>query len=177
MKKERVDSWTEDDDLLLAEIVLRHIREGSTQLQAFDEVGEKTNRTASACGFRWNGVVRKQYETAIRIAKKQRHERKALKIKSPQKKESDFIISQKLEDFLHINEALSEEETQTVMEPKQQDVEKEEMAKENEELKKKNQLLEEELKKANQKILFIQDDYDILLSVINRGKTVMKTEI
>lgn len=34
----RQDAWTQDEDLLLAEVVLRHIREGGTQLSAFEEV-------------------------------------------------------------------------------------------------------------------------------------------
>lgn len=68
----RQDAWTEEDDLILAETTLRHIREGSTQLAAFDEVGEKIGRTGAACGFRWNSYVRKKHEEAIQIAKAQR---------------------------------------------------------------------------------------------------------
>ncbi len=41
MSLTRQDAWTQDEDLLLAEVVLRHIREGGTQLQAFEEVGKK----------------------------------------------------------------------------------------------------------------------------------------
>ncbi|MDF0726812.1 RsfA family transcriptional regulator [Cytobacillus sp. S13-E01] len=74
--KVRQDAWSHEDDLLLAETVLRYIREGGTQLAAFDEVGDKLNRTSAACGFRWNAEVRNQYEQAIAIAKKQRKERK-----------------------------------------------------------------------------------------------------
>jgi prespore-specific regulator len=74
--KVRQDAWSHEDDLLLAETVLRHIREGSTQLQAFEEVGDHLNRTSAACGFRWNAVVRRKYDQAIAIAKKQRKERK-----------------------------------------------------------------------------------------------------
>ncbi|MFD1735114.1 RsfA family transcriptional regulator [Bacillus salitolerans] len=73
--KVRQDAWTDENDLLLAETVLRHVREGSTQLNAFEEVGDKLNRTASACGFRWNAVVREQYEKALDLAKKQRKQR------------------------------------------------------------------------------------------------------
>ncbi|PYI54599.1 RsfA family transcriptional regulator [Paenibacillus flagellatus] len=71
----RQDAWSEEDDLILAEVTLRHIREGSTQLAAFEEVGEKIGRTAAACGFRWNSCVRKKYEAAISIAKAQRQKR------------------------------------------------------------------------------------------------------
>ncbi|WP_078597297.1 RsfA family transcriptional regulator [Evansella clarkii] len=74
--KVRQDAWSEEDDLLLAETVLRHIREGSTQLKAFDEVGDALNRTSAACGFRWNAVVRDKYDDAIKLAKKHRKDRK-----------------------------------------------------------------------------------------------------
>jgi prespore-specific regulator len=75
----RQDAWSDEDDLILAEVTLRHIREGSTQLSAFEEVGEKIGRTAAACGFRWNSFVRKKYEAAIQIAKAQRQKRTHLK--------------------------------------------------------------------------------------------------
>ncbi|GAA0338938.1 sporulation specific transcriptional regulator GerR [Bacillus carboniphilus] len=76
MTSTRQDAWTKDEDVLLSEVVLRHIREGSTQLQAFEEVGKKLSRTPAACGFRWNSLVRKQYKSGIELAKKQRKERK-----------------------------------------------------------------------------------------------------
>ncbi|MDA7025334.1 RsfA family transcriptional regulator [Bacillus sp. CLL-7-23] len=85
--KQRQDAWSEENDLLLAETVLRHVREGSTQLNAFEEVGDKLNRTSAACGFRWNAVVRHQYEKALQLAKKQRKQRmRALGNGQPAKK-------------------------------------------------------------------------------------------
>lgn len=72
----RQDAWSQDEDLLLAEVVLRNIREGGTQLKAFEEVGKQLSRTAAACGFRWNSFVRKQYKSGIELAKKQRKEAK-----------------------------------------------------------------------------------------------------
>ncbi|MEC0313816.1 prespore-specific transcription regulator RsfA [Bacillus subtilis] len=87
MTKQRQDAWSEENDLLLAETVLRHVREGSTQLNAFEEVGDKLNRTSAACGFRWNAVVRHQYEKALQLAKKQRKQRmRALGNGQPAKK-------------------------------------------------------------------------------------------
>jgi prespore-specific regulator len=79
MSAVRQDAWSDEDDLILAEVTLRHIREGSTQLTAFEEVGEKIGRTSAACGFRWNSFVRKKYESAIQIAKAQRQKRSQLK--------------------------------------------------------------------------------------------------
>lgn len=72
MVKIRQDAWTGDNDILLAETVLRHVREGSTQLSAFEEVGDALNRTAAACGFRWNAVVRRDYEEDLEEAKRER---------------------------------------------------------------------------------------------------------
>ncbi|MGF7034422.1 prespore-specific regulator [Paenibacillus mucilaginosus] len=73
---ERKDCWKPQEDSLLAEVILEHIRSGSTQLAAFEEVGERLARTAAACGFRWNAVVRHSYLAAIKQAKL---DRKAMK--------------------------------------------------------------------------------------------------
>lgn len=71
----RQDAWMKENDELLAEAVIRHVKEGSTQLNAFEEAGDALNRTAAACGFRWNAVVRKFYEQQLAEAKKERKER------------------------------------------------------------------------------------------------------
>ncbi|HLR71568.1 MAG TPA: RsfA family transcriptional regulator [Pseudogracilibacillus sp.] len=72
MNRPRQDAWTKDEDMLLAEIVLRHIRSGKTQLEAFKQAGEALSRTAAACGFRWNATIRKNHIDAINIAKNSR---------------------------------------------------------------------------------------------------------
>lgn len=68
----RQDSWTSDHDQVLANTVLNHIRCGSTQLKAFEEVADVLGRTPAACGFRWNSEVRKRYAEEIADAKKKR---------------------------------------------------------------------------------------------------------
>ncbi|MFE5324724.1 RsfA family transcriptional regulator [Paenibacillus sp. NPDC056579] len=80
MEQERKDNWSNNDDVILAELVLKHIREGSTQLNAFEEAGNNLIRTSAACGFRWNSYVRKQYEKEIREAKQDRMNRKQQKM-------------------------------------------------------------------------------------------------
>lgn len=75
MVKIRQDAWLDENDELLAETVLRHVREGSTQLNAFEEAGDALNRTAAACGFRWNAVVRREYEKDLKDAKKDRKQK------------------------------------------------------------------------------------------------------
>ncbi|MBN2908949.1 hypothetical protein JQC72_05350 [Polycladomyces sp. WAk] len=64
--------WTEEEDRLLVDTVLRCIREGGSQLDAFAEVGEKVGRTPGACGFRWNAVLRRKEAAAFQEAKRQR---------------------------------------------------------------------------------------------------------
>jgi prespore-specific regulator len=70
--KQRQDAWMQEDDKVLVDSVLRHIREGSTQLAAFDEAAERLERTSAACGFRWNAALRKRYEHEIKEAKSAR---------------------------------------------------------------------------------------------------------
>ncbi|MFC4023252.1 RsfA family transcriptional regulator [Oceanobacillus longus] len=72
MNDTRQDAWTQDEDIILAETVLRFIREGRTQLEAFKEVADQLSRTSAACGFRWNATIRKQYQHAIQSAKEER---------------------------------------------------------------------------------------------------------
>lgn len=64
--------WTKEEDQLLSEMVLHTISQGGTQLTAFSEVGKKIGRTAGACGFRWNAVLRGQHPRSYSEAKKRR---------------------------------------------------------------------------------------------------------
>lgn len=112
MSTVRQDAWTKDEDLLLAEVVLRHIREGSTQLKAFEEVGQKLSRTPAACGFRWNSFVRKQYKTGIELAKNQRKELKKknqelLEESQPSDHISDMITVYHESDKLSFDQVIS----------------------------------------------------------------------
>ncbi len=84
MKTIRQDAWTPEDDAVLAEIILRHIREGSTQLAAFEEGAEILKRTSAACGYRWNACVRKQFLAAIDFAKLERREHRDERLRHPQ---------------------------------------------------------------------------------------------
>jgi|SRR5690625_32922 len=76
----RQDAWTKEEDVLLAETVLRYIREGQTQLEAFKEVAKQLARTPAACGFRWNATIRKQYTEAISQAKEERKRENQLNV-------------------------------------------------------------------------------------------------
>lgn len=139
MNETRQDAWTKDEDILLAETVLRYIREGKTQLEAFKDVAEKLSRTPAACGFRWNATIRKQYQEAIQLAKEERKQgtRKDMwKLVKTNQSEKDTIESaisllEKMKDkFLEEPERASEAEKQKM-----------------EQLQKENMQLKEQLKK------------------------------
>lgn len=66
---ERKDSWTEHEDFVLANTIILYIENGKTQLEAFEDVGKQLERSAAACGFRWNSTVRKRYEKEIKMAR------------------------------------------------------------------------------------------------------------
>ncbi|MGV6935943.1 RsfA family transcriptional regulator [Paenibacillus sp. CMM36] len=92
----RQDAWTQFDDDLLTKTVLTHIRINKTQLAAFQEVGERLNRTAAACGFRWNSALRHKYYNELKVAKEERMNNKigsknSIPAASIQKTEINFM--------------------------------------------------------------------------------------
>ncbi len=99
--KQRQDAWLEESDEVLAQAVIRHVKEGSTQLNAFEEAGDLLNRTAAACGFRWNAVVRKKYESELLQAKQERKEKFRI-IQASKKRSPTFYYSS-------VNESLSKQ--------------------------------------------------------------------
>lgn len=80
--KTRHDAWTLENDKLLAETVLSYVQNGQTQTAAFEVVGKQLNRTASACGYRWNATVRKKYTVELDQIKKRRKETPLIKKKN-----------------------------------------------------------------------------------------------
>ncbi|MEK0287925.1 RsfA family transcriptional regulator [Caldifermentibacillus hisashii] len=179
----RQDAWTKDEDLLLAEVVLRHIREGSTQLKAFEEVGKKLSRTAAACGFRWNSSVRKQYKTGIELAKRQRKE---LKKKSQDVFDSHQVDGEKkikgneaelngifsIEQVISFLQRLKEKEIQF-------DTSVDELKKykeERDDLRKKLKATQEENEKMKKEINLLKDDYLALLSIMEKARKLALKE-
>ncbi|WP_419178077.1 RsfA family transcriptional regulator [Litchfieldia alkalitelluris] len=169
----RQDAWNQDEDLLLAEVVLRHIREGSTQLSAFEEVGEKLSRTPAACGFRWNSSIRKKYESAIQLAKKQR---KQLKLKDIESDGGPTQIT--LDSDLQVD--TDNPLVETIDEMVEWLLEKKREINENghnnghasEEFKvlvEKNAQLENELSRLRHEYEIVKNDYQLMINVMERA--------
>ncbi|MGE7608586.1 RsfA family transcriptional regulator [Peribacillus frigoritolerans] len=179
----RQDAWTHDEDLLLAEVVLRHIREGSTQLKAFEEVGKQLSRTSAACGFRWNSFVRKQYKSGIELAKKQRKEQVVnnpeverdsiaavenvtIEEKTPEHEDKESITLQevilyltKMDEFFQIDNKEKERISERALF----------LERENVRLLEENVLLKENLKA-------VEEDYRALMQIMERARKLSVQE-
>ncbi|RAK20496.1 prespore-specific regulator [Anoxybacillus vitaminiphilus] len=195
--KQRQDAWSEEDDLLLAETVLRHVREGSTQLNAFEEVGDKLNRTSAACGFRWNAVVRQHYEQALQLAKKQRKQRqRAFGKNQPVRKKLLYTppvppledletpgVLQPATNNVEVNDMSIDHVISFLQTLKGMNTNHEVLQKENERLKKenaeitaKNEELEKKIAKLEESSSTIQEDYETLMKIMNRARKMVLLE-
>lgn len=180
MAKVRQDAWSHEDDLLLAETVLRHVREGSTQLKAFEEVGDRLNRTSAACGFRWNAEVRKRYVQAMELAKRQRKERKRAlarqKNHKVEKTESD-ITNQTIQLSVAQSNLSLESVIQFLTNFKQDYETKERSHQTTEQLMEENNRLQQEvshlteqLDKSKKRLKSFQDDYQTFIQIMDRAR-------
>ncbi|HEY4601201.1 MAG TPA: RsfA family transcriptional regulator [Cerasibacillus sp.] len=185
MAKVRQDAWSHEDDLLLAETVLRHIREGSTQLNAFEEVGDKLNRTSAACGFRWNAEIRKNYVDAIELAKRQRKERKrALERKKKQPQYQLPTISEEqqqttsgqtnyqdngrmsFDSVIYFLKQIKEEYVSTTQNKLTYDL----LKQENNKLKAEIEQLTKKLNVTEKQLTTIQEDYQTFIQIMDRAR-------
>lgn len=183
MSPTRQDAWSQDEDLLLAEVVLRHIREGGTQLQAFEEVGKQLSRTSAACGFRWNSFVRKQYKTGIELAKKQRKELKkhtlftedvdVLKLASLE--DAELVFNEKQDEAISFQSVIQfleqlykkAESTTNMEEDREKTFEK------IKELEKKTFYLAAENEKLSKNLKAIEEDYRSLIEIMERARKMV----
>lgn len=65
--------WSEEEETILVDTVLRRVREGGTQTSAFQEAAEQLGRTPEACKYRCNSQLRRQYEASLQLAKASRN--------------------------------------------------------------------------------------------------------
>ncbi|MBO1510530.1 sporulation-specific transcriptional regulator GerR [Metabacillus bambusae] len=178
MTTTRQDAWTHDEDLLLAEVVLRHIREGATQLAAFEEVGRKLSRTAAACGFRWNSHVRKQYKTGIEVAKKQRKELRTV----PQQEEEPLKepIAQEESKSPSVQSKNTIKDLISFLQQYEEAPSMQEVQQENRQLTGKIKELEEEVAKLQHEkeslinnLEVIEEDYHALIEIMDRARKMV----
>lgn len=181
MSPTRQDAWSQDEDLLLAEVVLRHIREGGTQLQAFEEVGKQLSRTSAACGFRWNSFVRKQYKSGIELAKKQRKELKKQSIPTDKEITKEVVAEETpsssearsegitFQAVVHFLESLQKQAAaaSSIEEAKEKSIKK------IKELEKKSYSLAAENERLAKNLKAIEEDYRSLIEIMERARKMV----
>mgnify|MGYP001196911337 CR=1 FL=1 len=175
MVVKRQDAWTADDDMVLAEVILRHIREGGTQLSAFEEVAEKLGRTPAACGFRWNSTVRKKYKAAIELAKEQRQKRMKEKRHKPPTALSTSTASdsiQSIDQVIRFLKQCKKELKELKRSQKQLESELKKREAEVEELEKENQHMKSQLNHVKTDYQLVNDDYRTLVQIMERARTI-----
>ncbi|WP_240375157.1 RsfA family transcriptional regulator [Bacillus piscicola] len=195
----RQDAWSDDDDITLAEIVLRHVREGSTQLAAFEEASQKLSRTAAACGFRWNACIRKKYEAAIELARKQKEHREGESVDSketssplqsvplepvsdtgegkeqPPRIEEKYEVAEEIEP-IHMADQL--QDTVTFLKQLSRFLkdnnskEQNEQAAKKQALQQENQALQKELTQVKKDFRRLREDYRALLDVMEKARAL-----
>jgi prespore-specific regulator len=190
--KVRRDAWSHEDDLLLAETILRHIRDGSTQVAAFDEVGDELNRTSAACGYRWNAEVRTHYVDAVEIAKKQRKERKRTSDQKQRQKPEFQIIDTNQQDPKIRNSEIEQDtpvrsmshltltfedcitflSTYSTKNCPELRSENNELVLENERLKRKNEELTFKYNQLMENRKKVIEEYTLLMSVFDQASTI-----
>lgn len=186
MAKVRQDAWSHEDDLLLAETVLRHIREGSTQLNAFEEVGDELNRTSAACGFRWNAEVRNKYIHAIDLAKRQRKDFKRSQVQQERAFQKLPVANPAIprQDVAQEADSLPESNTMTLdtviryLQSIKTDYYAQNRSKEmihqytNENHKLQNEKLElqRELNSTKKKLATVEEDYKMFIQIMDRAR-------
>lgn len=175
----RQDAWLQENDELLAEAVIRHVKEGSTQLNAFEEVGDLLNRTAAACGFRWNAVVRKMHEEELANAKKERKEKMRL-IQSASRKRMQPMYVMTQPNGAEATLSLSSLSLDIVIaylmklqhdHPGEQEAQKWQRvaAASMQKIREQEQMIEQ-LKKENRDI---KDDYEQFVNIMNRARQLV----
>lgn len=176
MAVKRQDAWTPDDDMILAEVTLRHIREGGTQLSAFEEVAEKLGRTPAACGFRWNSSVRKKYEAAIQIAKSQRQKRNQERgrISSYHSHTEEFGMmsdsAYSLDNIIRFLRQHKNEVNELRRQQKQLEKELEEREMQMKNLERENYEMKNQLNHVQSDYRLVNDDYRTLVQIMERAR-------
>jgi prespore-specific regulator len=185
MAVKRQDAWSSEDDMILAEVTLRHIRDGGTQLSAFEEVAEKLGRTPAACGFRWNSSVRKKYEAAIQVAKTERQRRNQERVRYTPLTISSLTVDKPFEEngdysLDHVIRFLRQHKNEVGELKKQQKELEQELYEREGELRRldlENKTKKEQLMTVETDYRLVNDDYRTLVQIMERArKLAARTE-
>lgn len=179
------DIWTGDDDVLLAETVLRFVREGKTVMDACREMESLTEgrRTASASKFRWFTKLVDQYQGGYEIAKQEGKKAKEAKKRKVNKGErfeeifesvlnkSDEIEKQiDPDDFIVLAKKFKEQQNKKKQEVSSHEKEMKQLRRDNEKLGKELEEAKKEVELYNELLLAKQKDYNKVIEALQTLK-------
>jgi prespore-specific regulator len=164
MTKFRQDSWAEDEDLKVAEIVLRHIREGGTQTSAFKEASMLLNRSEAAITVRWNTSIKTRFNGALEIAKKARMFRKQTEDLDSAVEESE-VIAPDLTPEIVLNYLKTK-----LFEPTGTNEQIKVLQERNEILELENHELNQKLSQLREEYKLFEEDYKVVMQIFDRAK-------
>jgi len=151
-------------------------------------VGDKLNRTGAACGFRWNAIVRKKYEKAIDIAKRQRKQLKRAGQRRPRvwQAPQEEVVPMETQAQTELpmvsggNNLTLNDVIVFLQNLQTHDRTNNRLIKENDDLKARNKELEEQvvhLEKENDKLRknqqTIEEDYQALIGIMDRARRMV----
>jgi len=160
------ETWTEDDDLLLVETVLRNVRDGYTIVTACEEMEDITagRRTKGASKFRWHTRLKDQYETAYQLAREEGKKAKLERKRNHNKgKNFNEIVETVVQPALADEITLDNINHMLVMFRNQ---EASKYTDEIEKLERKNKRLTDELSEANRLLNDVRRDYNELVRAL-----------
>lgn len=165
MTKLRQDAWSHEEDILLKGTVLKYIKSGQTQLEAFDLVAKELHRTPAACGFRWNKELRGRYQAEIGEAKilRQTSLQKRRQHKAGTKANDSKDIPKELHTLLARLEHYTDKQQGIIAD----------QIKEIEQLKTENKSLTQTIHQLETKLTSVEEDYHTFISIMERARKMV----
>jgi len=171
--------WTEDDDIQLAECVLRRVREGDSVVDACREFEELTKgrRTSQASKFRWHTKLKHQYSAGYELAKAEGKKVRDLKRKKINQGERYQDIMEnvfdadpnreiQIDDILVLIKKFKEQEEAKGSFQEQYEKETNKLRRDNEKIKKQLNNTEDELEKTKEALIYVNSQYNKLLNAL-----------
>mgnify|MGYP001473424512 CR=1 FL=1 len=171
--------WTEDDDIKLAECVLRRVREGDSVVDACREFEDMTNgrRTAQAAKFHWHTKLRHRYSAAYELAKQEGKKNRELKRRKINQGERYKDIMETvfdsepnreilIDDILVLVKKFKEQEEAKGNFRDQYEKETNKLRRENEKIAKQLKQTEDELERTKEALVYINNQYNKLLNAL-----------
>lgn len=187
----RKDSWSAEEDKLMAQTVLEFVKENKSQLEAFEEVSKKLKRTKSAIAFRWNSKIRKEFSKDLKKVKKSKEKITAYSKNSPALKEHTKAVTNKPKEAVTINtkEDLIDNIITLLQQVKREEnassvrlttnvseenvILKEEITK----LKEEKKILRHRCKELEKQCVSLYEDYTVLMDFVDKLKRMEKKEL